>query len=76
MLKKILNKLSSRKFWAALVGFVSTICVALGVDALTTEQVCAVIGACATLCVYILAESYIDVKGNTSEEAEKEENKS
>ncbi|MBQ8163592.1 MAG: hypothetical protein IJZ93_04420 [Clostridia bacterium] len=74
MIKKILQKLSSRKFWAALIGFVSTVCVALGVSSITTEQVCAVIGACATLCVYILAETYIDAKSSTdTQNTEKEE---
>lgn len=39
------QKLTSRKFWAAVVTFVSTILVAFGVPDMTVEQVTAIITA-------------------------------
>ena len=54
------QKLTSRKFWAAVIGFVTTILVAFNVDAMTTEQVIAVITAAATLIAYIIGEGMVD----------------
>ena len=53
-------KLSSRKFWAAVVGFVSAILIALNYSELQIEQVAAVITAGGVLIAYILGESYVD----------------
>ncbi len=39
------QKLTSRKFWAAVVTFVSTVFVAFGVPDMTVEQVTAIITA-------------------------------
>ena len=54
------QKLLSRKFWAALVGFVTTLLVAFGVPDLQIEQVAAVITAAATLIAYIIGEGLVD----------------
>ena len=54
------QKLTSRKFWAAVVGFVSAIMALLGYNKLTTEQVTALISAVATLIAYILGEGIVD----------------
>ncbi len=54
------RKLSSRKFWVAVVGFVTAILVAFGVDNLTIEQVVALITAAATLIAYIIGEGMVD----------------
>ncbi len=56
------QKLVSRKFWAALVGFVTTLLVAFGVPDLQIEQVAAVITAAATLIAYIIGEGLVDAK--------------
>ena len=56
------RKLSSRKFWAAMIGFVTAILVAFKVDELTIEQVTSVISAASILVAYILAEGYVDGK--------------
>lgn len=56
------SKLSSRKLWAAIIGFVTAILLAFSVDKLTIEQVVAIISACATLCAYIFSEGYVDAK--------------
>jgi uncharacterized membrane protein len=53
-------KLSSRKFWAAAIGFVTSIMMVLKVDQLTIEQITGVITACATLIAYIVAEGIVD----------------
>ena len=68
------QKLSSRKFWAAIVGFVSAILVALNYDSLTIEQTAAVITAGGVLIAYILGESYVDGnRGTTIEIVEEDE---
>lgn len=54
------KKLTSRKFWLALVGFVTAILVAFNVDAGTVEQITSIIMAFATLIAYILAEGFVD----------------
>ena len=69
------RKLTSRKFWAAVVGFVSQIMIAVGVSDNTITQVAAVIMAGATLIAYMLAEGFADGKavGLYEEEEEWEE---
>ena len=54
------QKLTSRKFWAALVTFVTTVMVAFGVPQVTTEQVTAIIAATSTMVAYILGEGLVD----------------
>lgn len=54
------QKLSSRKFWAAVVGFVSAVLIALNYSELQIEQVTAVVTAGGVLIAYILGESYVD----------------
>lgn len=56
------QKLSSRKFWVALVGFITSILVAFNVPALTVEQVTAIVMGGGTLIAYILSEGFIDAK--------------
>lgn len=67
------QKLTSRKFWAAVVGFVTAILVAFGVGDLEIEQVVAVITASATLIAYIIGEGMVDAaKINNENESEGE----
>lgn len=54
------QKLTSRKFWAAVIGFVTTMMIAFGVNNLTIEQVVAVITAGSTLIAYIIGEGMVD----------------
>ena len=54
------QKLTSRKFWAAVIGFVTALMVAFGVDDLTIEQVVSVISASAVLIAYIIGEGMVD----------------
>lgn len=54
------SKLTSRKFWAAVIGFVTAILVAFGIDDLTIEQVVGLITAASTLIAYIIGEGMVD----------------
>lgn len=67
------KKLSSRKFWMALSGFITTLMVAFKIDNLTVEQVVAIVGAMGTLVAYILGESYVDGKREENANQDKEE---
>jgi uncharacterized membrane protein len=54
------QKLTSRKFWAAVIGFVTAILVSFNVDKVTIEQVMAIISACSVLVAYIIGEGMVD----------------
>lgn len=54
------SKLTSRKFWAAVIGFITAMMVAFGVNDLTIEQVVAMITAASTLIAYIIGEGMVD----------------
>lgn len=72
-----MKKLTSRKLWLAIIGFVSALLVAFGVEELKIEQICALIGALGTLCAYIFAEGYADSKSTENKNSnQKDENKS
>lgn len=67
------QKLSSRKFWAAIVGFVTAVLTALNVNNLTVEQVAAIITACGTMMVYILGESIVDANRTPTDDKKEDE---
>ena len=70
------QKLTSRKFWAAVVGFVTAVMVALGYNELTIEQVIAIITASSTLIAYIIGEGMVDaarIKSDANKEGESNE---
>lgn len=58
--EKIIQKLMSRKFWAALIGFITAVMVALNVNQLQIEQVVAIITGASTLIAYIIGEGMVD----------------
>lgn len=70
------QKLTSRKFWAAVIGFVTALMVAFGVNDLTVEQVVGLITAASTLIAYIIGEGMVDAarvsSGNTTNSEESE----
>ena len=68
------QKLTSRKFWAAVIGFVTTTMIAFGVDDLTVEQVAAIISSSATLIAYIIGEGMVDAAKINAEKGSAEEN--
>lgn len=53
-------KLTSRKFWVALVGFITSLLIAFNVDSGSIEQITSIIMSGATLIAYILAEGLVD----------------
>ena len=56
----IIRKLTSRKFWMALIGFITPLLLAFGVAETTTTQITAIIMAGADVLAYILAEGMTD----------------
>ena len=67
------RKLTSRKFWVAIIGFVTTVMIALNIDKMTVEQVAAIISAMGTLVAYIIGEGRTDaahIKNENEKEVE------
>lgn len=56
----ILRKLSSRKLWLAVVGFVTPLLLAFGVSENDTAQIAAIIMAGADVLGYLIAEGMAD----------------
>lgn len=54
------QKLSSRKFWAAVTGLVVSIIAFTNCDAGTTEKVVALVGAVGSMAMYMLSETIVD----------------
>ena len=67
------QKLTSRKFWAAVVGFVSPTLLAFGVADNTVTQVISIIMAGATLVAYIIGEGLVDANRGTEKASESKE---
>lgn len=63
MWEKIKKKLSSRKLWVSVIGFVSALLVACNVPEGSVSQVSAIISAFGSLVAYIVAEGYADGSG-------------
>ena len=57
------RKLTSRKFWAAVCGFVSMLIIALGRNAETAQTVTGLIMAGASLVAYMIGEGLADAGG-------------
>ena len=58
--RAIIKKLTSRKFWAAIAGFVTPLILASGGSAELAAQITAMIMSGATLIAYILGEGLAD----------------
>ena len=54
------KKLTSRKFWMAIVGFVTPLLLAFGVAEAEVTQIVAIIMAGADVVAYIIAEGLVD----------------
>ena len=54
------DKLTSRKFWAAVVGVIISVMVLFGVDTDTQQKTVAIVTASATLIAYIVGEGITD----------------
>lgn len=66
-------KLSSRKFWAALVGFVTPTLLAFGATENTASQVAAIIMAGGAVIAYILSEGMVDAGRNSDKDDKNDE---
>lgn len=66
------RKLASRKFWAAVSGFVVSVMIAFGANAASQEKVVGIITATGTLSIYMLAEGSTD-KAAIKQESETKE---
>lgn len=66
------KKLSSRKFWAGVVGFITPILILLNVPESEIVTISALISSCGTLVAYIISEGYVDAMH--SEEITKNDN--
>ena len=56
------RKLTSRKFWAAVIAFITPLRLAFGLAEDTVTQVTAIIMAGADVAAYILAEGMVDAR--------------
>jgi uncharacterized membrane protein len=54
------RKLTSRKFWAAVVGVIVSVMVLFGADAEKQERIVAVVSSSAVLISYIIGEGMVD----------------
>ena len=54
------RKLTSRKFWAAVIGFITAILTVFGIHEMSIEQVVSLISATSVLIAYIVAEGLVD----------------
>lgn len=61
----LLRKLTSRKFWVAVVGVVSGLLLAFKVDAETIENIGGIIMAAASAVAYIIGEGLVDANNRT-----------
>lgn len=67
------RKLTSRKLWVALCGFVAGLLIYLGKTEAEAERVTALIMSAASVMAYILGEGLADAGGGWIEPAEEEE---
>lgn len=58
----MIRKLTSRKFWLAVVALVTGLLAAFNVDANTIEKVSGIIMAAAAVVAYIIAEGLVDAE--------------
>ena len=64
------RKLTSRKFWAAVIGFVTPLLIAFGASSEVQTQVAAVIMGGGTLIAYIVGEGLVDAAGARNDDME------
>ena len=69
------QKLTSRKFWAAVIGFVTAVLVAFNVPNLQIEQIISILTATSALVAYIIGEGLVDSARIISTNATSEDKK-
>lgn len=73
--EQLIQKLTSRKFWVAIVGFITPLLIVFNVPDLTIEQVTTTIMSGASLIAYVIGEGLVDASraGTTPTETETKE---
>ena len=72
MKQKIINKLTSRKFWLAIIGFVTPLIIAFGVSEAQAAEIAGIIMSGASAIAYIIGEGLVDSKSPGSDVSNKE----
>lgn len=67
------RKLTSRKFWAAIVAFVTLLLIAFGFTEAQASQVASIIMAGATVIAYIIGEGLVDAANKQTEKEDETE---
>lgn len=62
------RKLTSRKWWAAIIGVIVSLMVLFDVDSQTSERITALITAVSSAVAYTLAEGFVDGKSIENKE--------
>lgn len=62
-MKKILQKLTSRKLWMAIAGVATGIALALGAEATDISTVAGAVTAVVSVAAYIITEGKVDAEG-------------
>jgi len=65
-----IRKLTSRKFWLAVVALVTGLLAAFNVDAGTVEKVSGIIMSGASVVAYIIAEGLVDAENKNTHEGD------
>lgn len=60
-------KLTSRKFWAAVTGFITPLLIAFGVGTNQVTQIVSIVMAGATLIAYIIGEGLVDASNTPTD---------
>lgn len=64
------SKLTSRKFWMAVVAFITPLLLSFGLSESTVTQIVAIIMAGADVLAYIIAEGMVDAAGKDANTAD------
>ena len=72
MKQKIINKLTSRKFWLAIIGFVTPLVIAFGVSEAQAAEIAGLIMSGASAIAYIIGEGLVDSKSSGTDTSNKE----
>ena len=70
MKNEIIKKLTSRKFWVALIGFITPLIVAFGVSEAQAAQIAGIIMSGASVVAYIIGEGLIDSRQSNNQGGE------
>lgn len=62
MKKELIKKLTSRKFWIAIIGFITPLIIAFGVSEAQAAQIAGIIMSGASAVAYIIGEGLVDSK--------------